>query len=146
MLKVLYILNHAGKAGTERYVESLIEKLNNKRIKAYFVYNEDGLLVEKLRVIGVETLQIKMRSPFDIIAALKLNFFCRKMGIDIIHAQFLRENYISLFSKIFNPKIKIIYTNHFILKNNIILRITNRLLNPLLKSVISVCNKGKEML
>jgi len=43
MIKVLYLLNHAGKAGTERYVQTLIEKLHNNKIKAYFAYNEDGL-------------------------------------------------------------------------------------------------------
>ena len=53
------MLNHAGKAGTERYVYTLIEKLNNKRIKAYFAYNEEGLLVERLKNIGVETLKSK---------------------------------------------------------------------------------------
>ena len=63
MIRVLYLLNHAGKAGTERYVQTLIEKLNNKRIKAYFAYNEDGLLVERLRSIGVETYRIPMKNP-----------------------------------------------------------------------------------
>jgi len=31
MIKVLYLLNHAGKAGTERYVQTLIEKLHNNK-------------------------------------------------------------------------------------------------------------------
>jgi len=59
MIKVLYLLNHAGKAGTERYVQTLIEKLHNNKIKAYFAYNEmdfwlKGLKSWELRRIGLK--------------------------------------------------------------------------------------------
>lgn len=59
MQKILYVLNHAGKAGTERYVESLVDRLHNKKIKAYLAFNEDGLLVEKMKIRGVQTLELK---------------------------------------------------------------------------------------
>ncbi len=146
MIKVLYLMNHAGKAGTERYVESLIEKLDNKHIKAYFAYNEEGLLVEKLKGHGVECFRLEMKNPFDIPAAVKLAGLCKKLGIDIIHTQYLRENYIALFSLLFNPKVKVMYTNHFILANNMVLRMWNRILSPLQANIIAVCNKGKEMM
>ena len=45
MLNVLYLLNFAGKAGTERYVETLVKYLNHKHIRAFFAYNQGGLLV-----------------------------------------------------------------------------------------------------
>ncbi|MFZ5989691.1 MAG: glycosyltransferase family 4 protein [Bacillota bacterium] len=146
MIKVLYLLNHAGKAGTERYVQTLIEKLNNKKIKAYFAYNEDGLLVERLKSIGVETFRIEMKNPFDLKAVINLNKLCRKLDIDLIHTQFLRENYIAMLSRILNPRVKVMYTNHFILKNNSVTRITNRLITPLESNIIAVCNKGKDMM
>ncbi|WP_010246062.1 glycosyltransferase [Acetivibrio cellulolyticus] len=146
MLKVLYLLNHAGKAGTERYVETLVEKLNNDKIKAYFAYNEEGLLVERLKELGLDTYRIEMKNPFDIKAVIELNNLCRKLDIDLIHTQFLRENYIALLSKLLNPKVKVFYTNHFILYNNKFLRITNRMLNPLRSTIIAVCNKGKDMM
>ncbi|MCX7842075.1 MAG: glycosyltransferase [Clostridia bacterium] len=146
MIKVLYLLNHAGKAGTERYVHSIIEKLDNKKIKAYFAYNEEGLLVERLQDLGVETHRITMRNPLDIAAAWKLSRLCRSLGIDLIHTQFLRENYIALISRIFNPRVKVMYTNHFIMKNGPVLRLFNRILTPLESNIIAVCNKGKEMM
>ena len=146
MIRVLYLLNHAGKAGTERYVQTLIEKLNNKRIKAYFAYNEDGLLVERLRSIGVETYRIPMKNPFDIKAVIELNKLCRKLDIQLIHTQFLRENYISMLSRIINPKVRVVYTNHFILANNAVTRLTNRLITPLESGIIAVCNPGKDMM
>ena len=36
VLNVLYLLNFAGKAGTERYVETLVKYLNHKQIRAFF--------------------------------------------------------------------------------------------------------------
>ena len=146
MIKVLYLLNHAGKAGTERYVQTLIEKLNNKKIKAYFAYNEDGLLVERLKELGVDTFRIEMKNPFDFKAATSLSKLCKKLDIDLIHTQFLRENYIALLSKILNPKVKVMYTNHFVMRNNAVLKMTNRLITPLESNIVAVCNKGKEMM
>ena len=146
MLNVLYLINHAGKAGTERYVQTLIEKLNNKKINAFFAYNEDGLLRERLEKSGIKMLQIRMRHPFDIGAAWKLSRFCRENKIDLIHTHFLRENYIALLSRLFNPKTRVIYTNHFIMANPVMLRFFNRILSPLQGRIIAVCSPGKEML
>lgn len=146
MLKVLYLINHAGKAGTETYVQSLVERLNNKEIKAYLCYNEEGLLVERMKALGVETIRIKMRNPFDFRAAWQLSKECKKRGIDLIHAQYLRENYTAMWSRLFNPRVRVMYTSHFIMGNNFILRFFNRLLNPLEANVVAVCNKGREQL
>lgn len=146
MLKVLYLINHAGKAGTERYVQSVIEKLNGKEIKAFLAYNEEGLLSEKLESMGIETFRITMKNPFDIKAAFKLARLCKKHGIDLIHAQYLRENYIAMWSRLLNPGTKVMYTNHFILENNFLLRVFNRLLTPLEANIAAVCNKGREMM
>lgn len=146
MLNVLYLLNHAGKAGTERYVQSLIERLDGKKIKAFFAYNEEGLLVERLKALGVETHKIKLRSRYDLIAARELAGLCRRLGIDLIHTHYLRENYIAMLSRIFNPRVRVVYTNHFILRNNLVTRISNKLMNPLEAGVIAVCNRGREMM
>lgn len=146
MMNVLYLMNHAGKAGTERYVFSLIEKLDKQKISAFFAYNEEGLLVDRVEEVGVSTHQIVMRHPLDLIAAWQLSRLCKNLGIDLIHTQYLRENYIALLSRIFNPRVRVMYTSHFIMKNNFILRVFNRLLTGLEANVISVCNKGKETL
>ncbi|MDQ2085620.1 glycosyltransferase [Herbivorax sp. ANBcel31] len=146
MIKVLYLLNHAGKAGTERYVQTLIEKLNNKKIKAYFAYNENGLLVERLKALGVETFRIEMKNPFDIKAVRELSKLCKRLDIDLVHTQFLRENYIALLSRILNKKVKVMYTNHFVMENGPVLKITNRMVTSLESNIIAVCNKGKDVM
>jgi glycosyltransferase involved in cell wall biosynthesis len=99
-----------------------------------------------MKALGVETIQIKMRNPFDFRAAWQLSRECKKRGIDLIHAQYLRENYTALWSRIFNPRVRVMYTSHFIMSNNFILRVFNRILTPFEANVIAVCNKGKEML
>lgn len=124
----------------------MVEKLNNKKIKAYFAYNEEGLLVERLKTMGVETFQVSMRNPFDIKAAWELSQLCKTLKIELIHTQFLRENYIAILSRIFNPKVKVMYTNHFVIPNNFAQRFFNRILTTFEANIISVCNKGKEML
>lgn len=146
LLKVLYLLNHAGKAGTERYVQTLIEKLNNNKTKAYFAYNEEGLLVERLKAIGIETFRIPMKHPLDLKAAWNVSRLCKRLGIQLIHTQFLRENYIAILSRIFNPKVRVMYTNHFIMANNAVLKLFNRLLTPFESAIIAVCNKGREVM
>ncbi len=146
MLKVLYLLNYAGKAGTERYVQTLAQQMDGKKIKAYFACNIEGLLLERLQESGIETFRLKMRSRFDIVAAWKLSRLCRTLDIDIIHSQFLRENYIAMLSRLFNPGVKAVYTNHFILGNNAVTRFSNRLITPLQAGIIAVCNKGRDMM
>ena len=145
-MNVLYLINHAGKAGTERYVQTLIEQLDGKKINAFFAYNEDGLLVDRLRELGIKTFHIEMRSRFDLSAAGKLAKLCRRLNIDLVHTHYLRENYIAMLARLFGSRAKVAYTNHFIMRNNMVTRISNRIMNPLEAGVIAVCNRGREMM
>lgn len=145
-MRVLYLLNYAGKAGTERYVETLVKYLGGKEIEPYFAYNLEGLLVERLEAMGVPTRQIAMNSRFDFKAAKALAALCAEWDIDVIHCHFLRENYIALLAKRYNKKVRVVYTNHFILQNDLITRTSNRLLNGRQDQMIAVCRKGKEQL
>ncbi len=145
-MNVLYLLNHAGKAGTERYVQTLVEKLDRKKINAFFAYNEDGLLRETLEAKQVKTFRLLMKHPFDIVAAYKLSRICRENHIDLIHTHYLRENYIAILSRLFNPKIKVVYTNHFVMRNNTLVKLCNRIMTRFQFRIIAVCNKGKEVL
>ena len=146
MLRVLYLINFAGKAGTERYVETLIKKLQKDRIKAYLAYNIDGPLVEVAKELGAKTLQLQMKSPFDKKAAKKLAAFCEEEKIDVVHTQFLRENYIALLAKRKYPSIKVVYTMHFVMHNNPIIKFFNRRLAKNNHAMISVCNLGAKVL
>lgn len=146
MMKVLYLLNHAGKAGTERYVETLVKYLGSKEVEPYFAYNEDGLLVERMAELGVPTARIEMKSRFDFKAAKALAKLCEEWDIDLIHCHYLREHYTAMLAKRYNKKIRVVYTNHFVLANNAITRLSNRWMDKKQDQIIAVCNKGKEQL
>lgn len=146
-MNVLYLLNYAGKAGTERYVETLVKYLSaDGRVKPFFAYNEGGLLVERLEALGVPTRQLTMSSRFDRRAAKALAKLCEEWDIDLIHCHYLRENYIAMLAKSYNKKVKVVYTNHFILANDAITRLSNKLLDARQDQMIAVCNKGREQL
>jgi L-malate glycosyltransferase len=146
MKKVLYLINHAGKAGTERYVLSLIERLHGEKIEAYFAYNEEGLMVDRIKNLGITPFQIQMRKPWDIFAAKKLKAYCKENEIEIVHTQFMRENYIAMLAKWLGGNFKVFYTNHFIMEESKFLALGNRIFDPLQDKIIAVCNKGKEMM
>jgi glycosyltransferase involved in cell wall biosynthesis len=146
MMKVLYLLNHAGKAGTERYVETLVKYLGGNQVEPYFAYNEGGLLVERMAELGVPTERIEMNSRFDFKAAKALAKLCEKWDIDLIHCHYLREHYTALLAKRYNKKIRVVYTNHFVLANNSITRLSNRWMDKRQDQMIAVCNRGKEQL
>ena len=146
MMKVLYLLNHAGKAGTERYVETLVKYLGGKQVEPYFAYNEGGLLVERMAELGVPTARIEMNSRFDFKAARALAKLCEDWGIDLIHCHYLREHYTALLAKRYNKKLRVVYTNHFVLANNAVTRLSNRWMDKRQDQIIAVCNRGKEQL
>ena len=52
-MKVLYLINFAGKSGTERYVENLVEYLYPDRCGCGRCYGVDGPLAEKMRRRGL---------------------------------------------------------------------------------------------
>lgn len=145
-MRVLYLINHAGKAGTEKYVYNLVKAYQDKKAECFFAYNEPGLLLEQMKELGIPTWQVTMRSPFDMGAAKAIARFCEENRIDIIHTQYPRENYVAVLSKRFRPRTKVIYTCHLTLKTGFRWRMTNRLITKHDDAIISVCNNGKELM
>lgn len=145
-MRVLYLINHAGKAGTEKYVYNLVKAYQDKKAECFFVYNEPGMLLEQMQEMGIPTCQVEMRSPFDLKAAKTIARLCEKYKIDIIHTQYPRENYVAVLSKRYRPETKVIYTCHLTLKTGTLWRVCNRLITKKDDAIISVCNNGKELL
>ncbi|MGM9551170.1 MAG: glycosyltransferase [Clostridia bacterium] len=145
-LKVLYLINHAGKAGTEKYVYNLVKTYNGGDTKCYFAYSEPGLLSEQMENMGVESFRVTMRNPFDLKAAKVIGDYCRKNNIDVIHTQYPRENYIALLSRLYYSGTRVVYTCHLTLKTSFLWKITNKIFTKHNHKIISVCNNGKELL
>jgi len=146
-MKVLYLLNYAGKAGTERYVETLVKYLSDGgRVEPYFAYNEAGLLCQRMEAMGVPCRRVEMRSPYDLRAAKALAALCAEWGIELVHCHYLRENYAAMLAKRYNKKLHVVYTNHFVMGNSAPIRLSNRLMDRRQDRMIAVCNVGKEQL
>ncbi len=145
-MNILHLINYAGKGGTERYIENLIDNTHGRLANCFLAYNQEGLLVQKALDRGLEVYNIQMNSPFDLKAAKRVAKLCQQEKIDIIHTHYLRENYIALLSKLFNPKIKVIYTNHIILKDTAVTKLFNTFFTLLQSKVIAISNKAREIL
>lgn len=147
MMNVLYLLNFAGKAGTERYVESLVKYLSaDGLIRPFFAYNQGGLLVERLEGLGVPCRRVEMRRRFDKQAARDLAALCAEWDIDLVHCHYLREHYTALLAKKYRPGLRVVYTNHFVMSNDFVTRFTNRIMDKRQDQIIAVCTRGKEQL
>ena len=145
-MNILYLINFAGKAGTEKYVENLIEAYNGKKANCFFCYSIHGPLADKMIEKNIPYIRISMKNPFDLIAAKKLASYCKKNKIDVICPQYPRENAIAILSRIFYPKAKVVFTSHLTIRCNIIWKIINKLYTPHNHRIISVCSHGKELL
>ena len=91
-------------------------------------------------------IHLPMNNPYDFKAAKKLKNICKAHNIDIIHTHFLRENYISIFSKILGNQVKLINTRHMLDENSPIVKITNRIMTYFNKYIIVVSKAVEELL
>ncbi len=149
-MNVLYLINYAGKAGTEKYVENLVRILGGTKINPYFAYNIEGELSQKMRDLNVPSLKIDMGKHSVFSAAKKLAEFCRENNMDVIHAQYPRENIIALLSKRYYQAPKVVLTNHLTLRleglSGKVWRILNRHFTPKNHRIIAVCNEGRDIM
>jgi glycosyltransferase involved in cell wall biosynthesis len=147
MRNVLYLINHAGQAGTERYVLGLAEAARAHGYSPHFAYNEGGALSERIAALRVPSERIEMRGPFDMRAARALGAYCRAARIDVVHTGFLRENYVALLARLlFCRRVKVVYTNHVMLANPWPIKAANRLMTRGNHRIIAVCGAARDQL
>lgn len=145
-LKVLYLVNFAGKAGIEKYVQNLTRLLPAAGGTPYFAYGVPGPLSEKLAEAGVPLLQLPLEWKSARRAAKTLADYCRDNGIGVIHAQCPRENVIALMAKKRLPGLRVVYTEHFTRRVGSAWRMLNRVFTPRDDCVIAVCQEGRDVL
>ena len=145
-MKILYLINYAGSGGSERYVELLARYYHGSKATCGLCYNVDGPLVEKMKELDIPVYQLPMKSIADISAAKKLAKIVKDGEYDVIHAQYPRENYIAILSKMFGCRAKIVFTSHLISEQPPVWRMLNRIFTPHDHAVLTVCTYGKEVL
>lgn len=145
-MRILYLINYAGKGGSEKYVRDITEFARQKGAGVFFAYNVHGPLAEHFVQQGIPTFQVKMRNPLDVKAARTLAKICREHKIDIVHAQYARENYIAILAKKFGSGARVVFTAHFHIENNLLWRCANKIVTRANNAIIAVCTSVKNLL
>lgn len=144
-LRILFLINFAGKAGTEKYVENLVRIFSAADNECHFAYNIAGELSEKMAARGVPCLQLDLAgSPFA--AAKVLAAYCREHKIEVIHAQYPRENIVALLSQRHYAAPRVVYTNHLTIRSGLKWRVLNRIFTPRDHKIIAVCREGRDIM
>lgn len=145
-INILYLINYAGKAGTEKYVSNLMRILSARGENCHLAYSVPGLLSETMSAEGFPCFQFRMKASKALSCAKKLAGYCREHSIDVIHAQYPMENVIAILSKLFYKKVKVVYTNHLTIYQSIKWKILNRIFTPFDHRIIAVCRQGADIM
>lgn len=92
------------------------------------------------------SLQIRIGRANALFAARRLAAHCRENKIDVIHAQYPRENITSILSRLFNRRTRVVYTNHLTMRTGLKWRVFNRIFTPRDHRIIAVCREGRDIM
>ena len=145
-MNVLYLINYAGKGGTERYVELLLRAYHPGRCRCGLCFNVDGPLAQTARDMGVPVFQLAMNSPFDLAAAKKLARLCREEGFDVIHAQYPRENCVAVLAGLFGSRARVVFTSHLTIRQPLLWRPLNWIMTSRDHRIIALCEESAAIL
>lgn len=138
MINVLHLINITGGGGTESYIYSLAKKLHNNKCRFFLAYSNEGPTLRLFQDLGIETIHLPMNNPYDINAAKNLKAICKEKSIDVVHTHFLRENYISILSKVLGNKSILINTRHMLFKNSKSVIYVNKIMTNFNYKIIAV--------
>ena len=96
--------------------------------------------------LGIKMIPLRMNSPVDMKAARQLKKLCRQLSINVIHTHFLRENYISILSKIAGNRVTIINTRHMLFENSRKVVLLNRVFTLFNSRIIAVSGHVRDRL
>ncbi len=143
---ILYLINFAGKGGSEKYVDNLVRIFSAKGESCFLAYNVPGELSQALIGRGVPALRLELGRREPLRAAKILAAFCRENSIDVIHAQYPRENILALLSLRWYDKPRVVYTNHLTIRSGLKWRVLNRSFTPRNHAIIAVCREGRDIM
>ncbi|KNF09180.1 N-acetyl-alpha-D-glucosaminyl L-malate synthase [Gottschalkia purinilytica] len=144
-MNVLHLIFSMEKGGAETYLINLI-KNSKENVKYFIVCDHKGYNHRKLEELDVEVEIIPMNSVYDIKSAHKIASYCKKNKIDIIQAHFLRESFIAVLAKLFYPKLRVVWTTHFIYEYSGLINKLNKVFAKFADRIISVSNAVKKSL
>lgn len=111
-MNICYILNHPGSGGSEKYLETLSEKAIKDNNKVFFIFGEEGPFINVVKKMGISYQVIKMSKIWDISSAFKIRRYLINNDINIVHANFLREQSLAVIARILGSKASVVRTIH----------------------------------
>ena len=145
-MRIVYLISYAGQAGTEKYVFDLMRVFSARGDDCRLVYWQSGPLSEKAAARGYVTQELDMSPRRVLSSAHELALYCRENAVDIIHAQYPRENVIAVLSRLWRPETEVLFTSHLTVQQGSRWQLCNRIVTPWDKAVIAVCSPGAAML
>ena len=145
-MNILYIISYAGKAGTEKYVENLMRTYSAQGHRCFLAYMDGGELAEKAKALGCGVFRLDLRAAHALAAAKRLARLCAENDIDVIHAQYPRENVLAVLSRLFRSGTRVVFTSHLTVRQSFLWRTVNRLITPHDAACIAVCTHGANLL
>lgn len=115
-MRILYLLFSFSIGGTERLVADICNEMVDRNNQVFLYIVNDLVSEDLLKTLDKRvniTLQLRKAGKGDKLATLvKISKFIRKNKIDIVHCNSLNSPDLLLVSKVFNKKLKIVYTIH----------------------------------
>ena len=145
-MNILYLISYAGKAGTEKYVENLMRTYSAQGHRCALAYMDGRELAEKAKELGCKAFRLDLRASHVFMAARRLARLCAENDIDVIHAQYPRENVIAVLSRLWRRETRVVFTSHLTVRQSFLWRAVNRRITPHDAACIAVCTQGANLL
>ena len=148
-MNILYLINYAGKAGTERYDSRTLCTFCPRRARhAIWPTMFPGQLSETVSSEGFACFRFEMSTKKALSPGEEsLQAIARENKIDVIHAQYPIGKTSSPSCPGFSyRKVKVVYTSHLTIYQNTKWKILNRLFTPFDHRIIAVCRQGADIM
>jgi glycosyltransferase involved in cell wall biosynthesis len=113
-MRVLLLTDSDAFAGTEQHMLTLAVALKDAGQEVYVGSPEASPLSARCALVGISTVSINKRGTIDIAAAVLCARHIRRERIDILHVHNARTGLIASLVKVLIPRIKVVFTQHFI--------------------------------
>jgi len=114
-MKLVHLITGLGCGGAEKMVYQLCKYADREGFDISVIsINETDYFLPKLESLHINVNMLKLqKTPFSIFKGiLKLNKLLRKNQIEVIHAHLFHGMVMACVAKVFNKKIKIVWSSH----------------------------------